>query len=64
MGFNNEVNSMFIGDFINMIKTDIGENSFNEMVKCIGEYYPTDNGIRKFKDAVSNWLVKNKYYAF
>lgn len=36
MGFNKEVNSMFIGDFINMSKRIIGEESYKKMINEIG----------------------------
>ena len=62
--FNSKINSMFIGDFIEMIKNDIGENQFSKMIKEIGWFSSSEKSIREFKNRVSDWQVKEGYCIF
>lgn len=62
--FNEEVKSMFIGDFIKMIIDFIGEKAYNNMINEIGIYNATNEGIDKFKNKVHNWIVENNYCIF
>ena len=61
---NEKVNEMFIGDFIDMIKGFIGIEIYNNMIKEIGMYNTTLEGVEKFKEDSYNWLVENQYCIF
>lgn len=62
--FNKEVNEMFIGDFIEVIKNFIGIKMYNKMIDEIGKYKRTCEGVENFKKLVHNWLVENNYCPF